>query len=464
MRRSTLLHFAPFCSLLLMLTVGAAAQTTTVLRPGAYGAKSWREPVATAASLPTTGNLQGDARVAKDTGVAWVWTGSTWVSGTVGPQGPQGIQGPPGPQGATGSQGATGPQGPQGNPGAAGSPGAPGATWLSGTSAPTSGQGADGDFYYRTATGDVYGKAAGSWSILANLTGPAGAAGPAGADGATGPQGPAGAAGAAGADGKTVRNGSGDPSSGLGVDGDFYIDTTATEIYGPKAAGAWGSGTSLIGPQGPVGATGATGPAGPVAGSDTQIIFNDAGAAAGGVGLTWNKTTTTLATPTLTTGNIKATANTISSTDTNGNINIRPNGSGNILGNRPIVLSVGGQCFIAGTAVDNYLIGITDGAGGQLRMQLGASLRYTNTVNANDSGAMGLSYTGTFISFDSTTVGNGLGAEQAGTRRLVPRSTPPFTCDSSKEGSQYYDLEDHDLCTCKGASPAWASSGAGACT
>lgn len=60
----------------------------------------------------------------------------------------------------------------------------------------------------------------------------------------------------AGVDGSTVLNGSGTPSSGLGNNGDFYIDTTAFEIYGPKAAGAWGSGTSLIGPQGPTGVQG----------------------------------------------------------------------------------------------------------------------------------------------------------------------------------------------------------------
>jgi len=60
----------------------------------------------------------------------------------------------------------------------------------------------------------------------------------------------------AGADGLTVRNGSGAPSSGLGNDGDFYIDTAASKIYGPKTSGAWGSGTSLIGPQGPTGVQG----------------------------------------------------------------------------------------------------------------------------------------------------------------------------------------------------------------
>jgi hypothetical protein len=60
-----------------------------------------------------------------------------------------------------------------------------------------------------------------------------------------------GVAGADGADGRTVLNGSGAPGAGLGENGDFYIDTTNDEIYGPKAAGAWGSGTSIIGADGP---------------------------------------------------------------------------------------------------------------------------------------------------------------------------------------------------------------------
>ena len=64
---------------------------------------------------------------------------------------------------------------------------------------------------------------------------------------AVGPTGPTGATGAAGIAGKTVLNGSGVPSSALGTDGDFYIDTTATAIYGPRASGVWGSATSLIG-------------------------------------------------------------------------------------------------------------------------------------------------------------------------------------------------------------------------
>lgn len=56
--------------------------------------------------------------------------------------------------------------------------------------------------------------------------------------------------GGGGGGGNTVLNGAGAPSSGTGDDGDFYIDTSAWDIYGPKAAGAWGSGTSLVGPGG----------------------------------------------------------------------------------------------------------------------------------------------------------------------------------------------------------------------
>lgn len=46
-----------------------------------------------------------------------------------------------------------------------------------------------------------------------------------------------------------LLTGDGVPSNGEGVDGDFYIDTTAIALYGPKAT-IWGSPTSLIGPSG----------------------------------------------------------------------------------------------------------------------------------------------------------------------------------------------------------------------
>jgi Collagen triple helix repeat (20 copies) len=102
-----------------------------------------------------------------------------------------------------------------------------------------------------------------------NQTGPAGATGP------QGPKGDPGATGPAGADGKTVLSGTGAPATDLGSDGDFYIDTSASAIYGPKTATGWGNPTSLAGAkgdqgdtgpqgqQGPKGDPGATGPQGP---------------------------------------------------------------------------------------------------------------------------------------------------------------------------------------------------------
>jgi hypothetical protein len=62
--------------------------------------------------------------------------------------------------------------------------------------------------------------------------------------------------------GSSFLSGTGAPSSSLGVDGDAYFDKTNKVLYGPKASGAWGSGTSLVGPQGPQGATGSQGPQG----------------------------------------------------------------------------------------------------------------------------------------------------------------------------------------------------------
>lgn len=55
-----------------------------------------------------------------------------------------------------------------------------------------------------------------------------------------------------GTDGKTWHNGLGAPSDTVGVNGDFYLDTTTDAYYGPKTAGTWvGSGpNSLVGPPG----------------------------------------------------------------------------------------------------------------------------------------------------------------------------------------------------------------------
>ena len=59
-----------------------------------------------------------------------------------------------------------------------------------------------------------------------------------------------------------IRYGVGAPTSSLGYDGDFYVDTVAYTFFGPRIAGNWGVGQSLIGPRGPQGSAGLTGPPG----------------------------------------------------------------------------------------------------------------------------------------------------------------------------------------------------------
>lgn len=84
--------------------------------------------------------------------------------GTVGPEGPAGPTGPKGDKGDTGNTGATG---------------APGSVWRNGTGAPSNSLGVDGDFYLDDATGNVYQKLSGTYSIVANIEGPTGPVGPA---------------------------------------------------------------------------------------------------------------------------------------------------------------------------------------------------------------------------------------------------------------------------------------------
>jgi len=46
--------------------------------------------------------------------------------------------------------------------------------------------------------------------------------------------------------GNSVLNGTVAPATTVGITGDFYINTTAMTIYGPKTNGAWGSPTALV--------------------------------------------------------------------------------------------------------------------------------------------------------------------------------------------------------------------------
>ena len=152
--------------------------------------------------------------------------GPPGLAGAAGAQGPQGVKGDPG---TTGPAGSTGPQGPTGPTGSTGTAGAPGEKWFTGSGAPSGSIAGSivNDWYLDSAAGDYYEKTgASAWTLRGNLKGPRPAQGP-------GPTGPTGTAGAAGADGKTVRSGTGAPASGLGVNGDFYIDTAAERDLRP---------------------------------------------------------------------------------------------------------------------------------------------------------------------------------------------------------------------------------------
>jgi hypothetical protein len=230
--------------------------------------------------------------VVSDSDVSDLFSGSGGGSGSgaTGPVGATGAVGPAGATGATGA-GATGATGPVGPTGSVGATGSDGFTVRNGTGAPSSGLGENDDFYIDTAAQAIYGpKTGGSWgspTSLVGAVGPTGAVGATGvgATGATGATGPTGigATGSTGIGGYSILNGVGVPSSGLGINGDFYIDTTASTIYGAKAAGAWGSATSLVGATGATGATGAgatgaTGPVGPTGSvgaiaAEARIIF-----------------------------------------------------------------------------------------------------------------------------------------------------------------------------------------------
>ena len=101
------------------------------------------------------------------------------------------------------------------------------------------------------------------WQLISG-PGSSGGPGPSGAAGPTGPSGPT------GPDGRTILSGSSDPTSGIGTDGDFYLNVTTNYFFGPKASGSWRVGLCLVGPQGPTGSTGASGPQGPTGSQGPQ--------------------------------------------------------------------------------------------------------------------------------------------------------------------------------------------------
>lgn len=75
-----------------------------------------------------------------------------------------------------------------------------------------------------------------------------GCEGPSGADG---PQGPTGPVGPAGENGSVIHAGQGEPGSGIGNPGDYYLDTLNSLLYGPKTEdNTWGIPIDLKGADG----------------------------------------------------------------------------------------------------------------------------------------------------------------------------------------------------------------------
>lgn len=109
--------------------------------------------------------------------------------------------------------------------------GADGASLLTGSSDPTSDLGKNGDTYINTTSWDVFIKSGGSWSKIGNIMGQPGQDGKDGTDGQDGQDGKDGSDGQPGKDGTSVLTGNGEPSSGIGNDGDSYIDLSTWNYY-----------------------------------------------------------------------------------------------------------------------------------------------------------------------------------------------------------------------------------------
>jgi hypothetical protein len=118
-------------------------------------------------------------------------------------------------------------------------------TILHGNGTPAQRQGIVGDFYIDDRSHSIYGpKRTTGWGRPTSLIGPAGRAGPAGTSGGSGS---GGTSGPPGPQGYSILHGDGPPSASTGVDNDFYIDTSTTQLYGPREGGVWGSPISLTG-------------------------------------------------------------------------------------------------------------------------------------------------------------------------------------------------------------------------
>jgi hypothetical protein len=213
--------------------------------------------------------------------------------------------------------------------------------------------------------------------------------------------------------------------------------------------GAWeAGGTGAQGPQGPAGpqgppgatgpegpqglpgadgATGPTGPAGPIAGSDTQVIFNDLGSAAGDADLIWNKTTNML---TLGSGTGALRFSTW----------YRPNGGGGVSLDNNQNLSGIGTVVASGLQMSSSNARVSD-----QEFLAAANWRFSFSSGNWDSSSRDVGFKRSapgIISIDNGTTGG------AGAFRLPPLVSPPCSCGSASCEGTFYTDSSHALCYC----------------
>jgi Collagen triple helix repeat (20 copies) len=208
---------------------GPTGSTGSPGSPGAAGEKWFSGTGVPAGGTGAVGDWylnDGNGDVYEKTGAS-AWTLRDNLTGPQGTQGIQGIQGVQGPTGSTGSAGT------------------PGEKWFSGTGVPAGGTGIIGDWYLNDANGDVYEKTgASAWTLRDNLTGPQGT------QGIQGIQGPTGSTGTSG--GKWF-SGAGAPATGTGTVGDWYLNTVNGDVHEKTGAAVWTLRDNLTGPQGATG-------------------------------------------------------------------------------------------------------------------------------------------------------------------------------------------------------------------
>lgn len=134
--------------------------------------------------------------------------------------------------------------------------------WYDGSGAPTTSIGAEGDYYLDTDTGDVYAKESTGWVYKIKIKGTDGTNGTDGKDGL---------------DGSKWYDGEGIPSSDLGANGDYYLDTATGDVYA-RADDVWGLRGNIKG------ASGSGGDAGDDNAGSGDNTSGDTGDGSGGTG------------------------------------------------------------------------------------------------------------------------------------------------------------------------------------